>query len=165
MHSPSPSLLREGFERDKERGQGARQRSPRARHSLPQFSNIAIALSLALHPPLENPKEPLRKREALSHSFASIFLIASVMLCCLLQHLNPKAHAKNLFVRLRYLLFKYTHFFFIRTCKFWSRLVVLKFLHNLNLNCSFKNCSCFHHVNYHQSTSISICFSTLRGLS
>ena len=31
------------------------------------------------------------------------------------------------------------HVFFItKTSKFWPRLVVLKFLHNLSLNCSFK---------------------------
>ena len=32
------------------------------------------------------------------------------------------------------------HAFFIRTSKFWSRLV-LNFLHNLSLDCSFKKCS------------------------
>ena len=28
------------------------------------------------------------------------------------------------------------HAFFIRTSKFWPSLVVLKFLHNLSINCS-----------------------------
>ena len=32
-----------------------------------------------------------------------------------------------------------TRFLFIRTSKFWPRLVVLEFLHNLSLGCSFKN--------------------------
>ena len=31
---------------------------------------------------------------------------------------------------------KYTLIYFIRTSKFWPSLVVLKFLHNLSLNCS-----------------------------
>ena len=54
-------------------------------------------------------------------------------------------------------------FFFIRNRKFWSSFVVLKFLHNLSLNCSFKNCSCFHYVSYHRKhvynpNRVSICW-------
>ena len=39
-------------------------------------------------------------------------------------------------------------FFFIRTSKFWPRLV-LKFLHKIEPQL-FLNCSCFHYVNHHR---------------
>ena len=56
-------------------------------------------------------------------------------------------------------------FFFVRTSKFWPSLV-RKFLHNLSLDCSFKNCSCFHHINYtlrHCHKSFSLVFKNTCG--
>ena len=41
----------------------------------------------------------------------------------------------NLVTCFTYFVF-YTLFFYIRTSKFWPSVVVLKFLHNLSLNCS-----------------------------
>ena len=67
------SLLRRGFKRARGGSwEGGRKRSeasfhlprdPRTHHSLPQSSNIFIALANSSPPPPENPREPLRRRE------------------------------------------------------------------------------------------------------